>query len=131
VLERIYQRSPAFRAQCERIAAATNLRVTVRVNTAIPSRCRAFTILTRRGDRMVAQVHLPPTHGLVELVAHEFEHVLEHIEGVDLKRLARVKGSGVHELEGRVFETDRAQRAGRLVLAEMERRDRRADDVAD
>ena len=29
VLERIYTRSPAFRAQCERIAAADNLRVTV------------------------------------------------------------------------------------------------------
>jgi hypothetical protein len=122
VLERIYQRSPAFRAQCERIADASHLRVTVRVNTAIPSRCRAFTIMTRRGDRIMADVHLPLTNGLVELVAHEFEHVIEQIEGLDLKRLARIKGSGVHELEGRVFETDRAQRAGRAVLAEMERR---------
>jgi hypothetical protein len=131
VLERIYERSPAFRAQCERIAAASHMRVTVRINTAIPSRCRAFTIMTRRGYDIVADVHLPPTNGLIELVAHEFEHVIEQIEGLDLKRLARVKGSGVHELEGRVFETDRAQRAGRVVLAEMERRDRVANDVAD
>ena len=32
-----------------------------------------------------------------------------------------MKGSGVHEREGRVFETDRAQAAGRVVAAEMSR----------
>ena len=131
VLERIYQRSPAFRAQCERIAAASQLRVKVRVNTAIPSRCRAFTIVTRRRHAIVADVHLPPTNGLVEMVAHEFEHVIEQIEGLDLKRLARVKGAGVHEVEGRAFETDRAQRAGRVVIGEMEHGERPARDVAD
>jgi hypothetical protein len=57
---------------------------------------------------------------LIELIGHEFEHLLEQIEGLDLKRLARVKGSGVRVLEGRVFETDRAQAAGRLVAAEMD-----------
>ncbi len=127
VLERIYQRSPVFRAQCDRISGADNLRVTVRVDTAIRSQCRAFTIVTRQGDDIVAQVHLPPTNGLIELVAHEFEHVLEQIEGLDLKRLARIKGSGVRELEGRVFETDRAQQAGRVVELEVSRRPRTAD----
>ncbi|HUP40024.1 MAG TPA: hypothetical protein VM115_07890 [Vicinamibacterales bacterium] len=131
VVERIYRRSPVFRAQCERIARADHLRVMVRIDTAIPARCRAFTIVKRQGYAIVADVHLPPSNGLVELVAHEFEHVLEQIEGLDLKRLARVKGSGVHELEGRVFETDRAQRAGRLVIAEMERAVRPANDLAD
>ena len=124
VLERIYDRSPAFRAQCERIASAGNLRVTVRIDTSIPSRCRAFTIIHRRGRTIRAYVHLPPTSGLIELVAHEFEHLLEQIEGLDLKRLARVKGSGVHESDGQVFETDRAQAAGRVVAAEMSRQPR-------
>ncbi len=119
VLERIYDRSPAFRAQCERIAGADNLRVTVRIDTSIPSRCRAFTIIHRRGRTLRAEVHLPPTSGLIELVAHEFEHLLEQIEGLDLRRLARVKGSGVHESDVQVFETDRAQAAGRVVAAEM------------
>ena len=118
VIRRIYARSPAFRAQCERIASADNLRVTVRIDTSIPSRCRAFTIVRRRGYEIYADVHLPPSSGLTELVAHEFEHVLEQIEGLDLRRLARVKGSGVRMLEGRLFETDRAQAAGRVVAAE-------------
>jgi hypothetical protein len=118
VLGRIYDRSPVFRAQCERIASADNLRVTVRIDTSIPSRCRAFTIVWRRGYEIYADVHLPPSSGLTELVAHEFEHVLEQIEGLDLRRLARVKGSGVRMLEGEVFETDRAQAAGRVVAAE-------------
>ena len=86
MLERIYDRSPAFRAQCERIASAGNLRVKIRIDTSIPSRCRAFTIVQRRGRSIFADVHLPPTSSLIELVAHEFEHLLEQIEGLDLRR---------------------------------------------
>ena len=121
VLGRIYDRSPAFRAQCERIASATNLRVRVRIDTSIPGYCRAFTIIQRRGGDIRADVHLPPTSDLIELVGHEFEHLLEQIEGLDLRRLVRVKGSGVHEVDGRVFETERAQAAGRVVAAEAGR----------
>jgi hypothetical protein len=120
VLERIYQRSATFRAQCERIAGADNLRVTIRIDTAIPGRCRAYTIVQRRGYDIAADVRLPAGRELIELIGHEFEHLLEQIEGLDLKRLARIKGSGVRELEGRVFETDRAQAAGRLVAAEID-----------
>jgi hypothetical protein len=127
VLERIYQRSATFRAQCERIAGADHVRVRMRIDTAIPSRCRAYTIVRRRGYDIVADVHLPPTSALIELIGHEFEHLLEQIEGLDLKRLAGVKGSGVRALEGRVFETDRAQAAGRLVAAEASRPVRAAD----
>ena len=61
VIRRIYDRSPAFRAQCERIARAGNLRVRVRIDTAIPSRCRAFTIVQRQGHDIRADVHLPPS----------------------------------------------------------------------
>ena len=122
VLRRMYDRSPTFRAQCERIARADNLRVTVRIDTRIPSRCRAFTIVRRQGYDIHAEMHLPASNALIELVGHEFEHVIEQIEGLNLKRLARVKGSGVREAEPRVFETDRAQLAGRVVAAEVERR---------
>ena len=118
ILERIYDRSPAFRAQCERIGKASRLRVRVRIDTAIPSRCRAFTIIHRRGTEIRADVHLPVSSHLTELVAHEFEHVIEQIEGLNLRKLARAKGSGVHEMDRQVFETDRAQAAGRVVAAE-------------
>jgi hypothetical protein len=120
VLQRIYERSATFRMQCERIAAADRLRVTIRIDTAIPRRCRAYTIVQRRGYDIVADVRLPPGNGLIELIGHEFEHLVEQIEGLDLKRLARVRGSGVRMQEGEFFETDRAQAAGRLVAAEMD-----------
>jgi hypothetical protein len=118
----IYDKSPSFRAQLARIAEANNLRVTVQIDPSIPGRCRAFTIVQRRGQKIRAEIHLPPSSDHAELLAHEFEHVLEQIEGVDLRRLARVKDSGVHELEDLVFETDRAQAAGRIVKAETTRR---------
>ena len=38
---RIYDGSPTFRAQCDRIAETDNLRITVRINPKIPARCRA------------------------------------------------------------------------------------------
>jgi hypothetical protein len=91
----IYDRSPSFRAQCERIAGADNLRVTVRIDPSIPGRCRAFTVVQQRGRQIRAEVHLPPSSDHAELLAHEFEHILEQIEGIDLRRLARVKASGV------------------------------------
>ncbi len=117
----IHDRSPIFRAQCARIAEAENLRVTVRIDPSIPNRCRAFTIVQRRGHQIRAEVHLPPSTDHAELLAHEFEHILEQIDGLDLRRLARVKRSGVYQLEYAVFETDRAQMAGRLVRAETRR----------
>lgn len=120
-LQRIYERAPSFRAQCARIAAAKGLRVTVRIDPSVPSRCRAFTRLRRSGEKMFADVHLRPSSDHAEMLAHEFEHILEQIEGLDLHTLSRVKGSGVREIEYAVFETDRAQAAGESVAAEAGR----------
>lgn len=130
-IRRIYERSPTFRAQCERIAAADNVRISMRIDTAIPHHCRAFTVVERRHGQIRADVHLPPSSDLAELLAHEFEHLLEQIEGLDLRKLARVKGSGVREVEYELFETDRAQAAGRVVAAEAGRWTRPAEVVAD
>jgi hypothetical protein len=121
LLEQVYDRSPTFRAQCARIANAPNLRVRVRIDPSISSRFRAFTVVSRSGFEIRAEVHLPPSSDHSELVAHEFEHLLEQIEGLNLQRLVRVKGSGVHEVERALFETDRAQAAGRVVLEETQR----------
>ena len=71
-----------------------------------------------------AEVHLPPGSNLTELVAHEFEHVIEQIEGINLRKLAGKKDSGVREVEGKAFETDRAQKAGLVVAAEASARSR-------
>lgn len=121
MIRRVYDQSPAFRAQCDRIAEAVNLRISLRIDSAIPFHCRAFTVVQRRGRAIRAQVHLPPSSDHSELLAHEFEHLLEQIEGLDLRKLSRVRGSGVREVERELFETDRAQAAGRLVAGEAGR----------
>jgi hypothetical protein len=121
-IRRIYDRSATFRAQCERIARAHHLRIRVRLDTAIPHTCRAFTVVQRRPGKIDADVHLPPSADHSELLAHEFEHLLEQLEGIDLRRLARVKRSGVREIAHELFETDRAQAVGRIVAAEAGQR---------
>jgi len=121
VVRRIYELSPAFRAQCDRIAETANMRVTVQIDAAIPAHCRAFTVVQRRGRTIRAHVHLRPGSDHAELLAHEFEHLLEQIEGVDVRKLSRMRGSGVREVERELFETDRAQAAGRVVAGEAGR----------
>src|SRR5688572_5884552 len=128
VLQRLKVRSPTFRTQCDRLADARNLRVIVKVDVSIPRRCRAFTIIRRYGHQIRADVHVPPGRGLTELIAHEFEHVLEQVEGVDLRLLARTRGSGVREVERELFETERAVRVGRIV-ADEDYRERNAREV--
>jgi len=86
----------------------------------MPSRCRAFTSVRRHGRQITADVNVPPSRSLIEFVAHEFEHLLEQVEGLDLRALARVRGSGVREMERELFETDRAIKAGRLVAEEAD-----------
>lgn len=119
VLARVYRGSATFRAQCERISAADTLSVNVRLDTTIPSSYQAFTMICRRGHAMRANVHLPPaTMAIAELAGHEFEHILEQLDGLNLRMLAHVRGSGVRESSFDVYETTRAQRAGQTVAAE-------------
>lgn len=119
---RLSERSPTFKTQCDRIAAAPHLRVRITIDTHMPNYCRAFTVISRTGQQLRADVHLPASADHAELMAHEFEHLLEQIEGLDLRQLARVRGSGVREIERELFESDRAQAAGRIVAAEARRR---------
>ena len=54
----------------------------------------------------------------VELLGHEFEHVLEHIDGVDLR--ADAARGRAQLLAGGAYETRRATEAGLQVLREYE-----------
>lgn len=120
-LQHIHDRSPTFRTQCERVGAARHLRVRIRLNSNIPSLCRAYTVVRRTGRLLDAEMHLPFGNDRIELVAHEFEHLLEQIEGLNMRRLSRVRGSGVREVQREMFESDRATAAGRVVAAEVRR----------
>ena len=122
MLESMLRRSPTFRRQCVRIAAERLL--TVRIEIALPSAgydARATTRITRSEiGRLTAVVQIK-FKDVEELIAHEFEHIIEQLDGVDLAAHASQRHTGVTEVgRGRhVFETARAKRAGAKVLAEL------------
>jgi hypothetical protein len=125
VIAGMCQRAPTFRQQLVRLARQTSLAVTVSPGVfATGGRARARTAMTRvDGQLRRAIVEVPDCDSadVVELVAHEFEHILEQLDGVDLNAWAG--RSGVHRITGEdrdgPFETERARQVGRLVAGEF------------
>ena len=115
----MYNQSATFRAQCDRLARAQNFRVSIQADPNIPLSCRAYTIIRRRRGMLCAEVPLPVSRAFAELIAHEFEHIIEQLEHVDLHKLSMVRGSGVSRVGFDLFETDRAQLAGTIVVQEL------------
>jgi len=117
--------SPTFRRQCLRITNALGLTVVLRqFLTRPPDRLRARTSFwTARDGRRYATVEIGPLDDQVELIAHEIEHVIERLDGVDLRARAALPGTGVHRCDGAddTFETIRATRAGLAVAQEVRR----------
>ena len=120
VVEGMRQRSPTFRRQIARIEAAQPFRVRVlpedrvRPTTGVDART-VFTF--DRGALVSAHIYLRMT--TTERLAHEMEHIVEQLDGIDLQRQA---GNGVvWKSHDNSFETSRAIRAGRLVAHEVAR----------
>lgn len=68
-----------------------------------------------------AAVRLRLVGQAAELVAHEFEHVLEYVEGLNYRAAAQHQSGQVWMVSGGHFETTRAIAAGRRVATEMAR----------
>jgi Tol biopolymer transport system component len=118
VFERLWEASPTFRRQCARIAAARSL--TVRVlpedRPKQPS-ILARSALTFRGASLTsADVYVDPTPDAPQLLAHEFEHILEQLDGVNL---AEQVGNGAVWSANNHFETQRAAEAGWRAAREL------------
>jgi hypothetical protein len=118
-------RSRTFRQQCRRIGRASDLVVRVRRSfpQERPGDSAANTTIVRRRDGVIeATVLLGAAADAVELIAHEFEHILEQLDDIDLETLRRRPRTGVY-LNGPSsrFETERAIAAGRRVAAEVSR----------
>jgi hypothetical protein len=122
LVESMLQRSPTFRLQCRRIANAGHLEVTLRVagNRRI-ERARAVTRIVKEKHRLHASIEVLSLEGLPELIAHELEHVIEQLDGIDLPSRAARSGGDVRPSSGEAFETTRALRVGRTVAEELER----------
>ena len=122
VVEGMYQRSPAFRRQVARISVARTVRVRV-----LPEDRRrptagvdAYTEFTFDGGILVrAQVYLRMTPQVPRFIAHEMEHILEQLEGIDLR--AQDGNGVVWKSNDTTFETRRAIAAGLLVELEIAR----------
>jgi hypothetical protein len=124
ILERMRERSAAFRRQCARVAGAPYLTV-VLIPAAAPVQLQAaaWTTITRgpRGE-LKALIRVPPTSRAPELIAHELEHVIEQLDGIDLPGKARLRSAGVHLVDGgapETYETERATKIGLLVAREF------------
>jgi hypothetical protein len=124
LVSRLLARSTTFREQCARLGRAGSLTIEIKAeivgNRDAP---RAWTKIVRSANgRLHATVSVTPTDRPAELIAHEFEHVLEQLDGVDLLALSRVRRSGVRECEcghADAFETTRAIKTGRRVSQEV------------
>ena len=122
IVQEMLHRSATFRRQCSRIGRHHSLYVTVEP-ALHPVRYAVGATTTISRDALGgldAEVRLAGQGELVELIAHEFEHILEQLDGVDLAAMASRPGTGVHAVpDGGHFETERAAAAGRRVASEV------------
>jgi hypothetical protein len=114
-------RSATFRRQWNVVTGRRGVHLTVFLTDGVlvPA-CRARTTIKKYSSGLLlAVVVIPPKGDYPELLAHELEHVIEQIEGVDLAALARSGSTGVRERPDGAFETARAQNVGLVVAMEL------------
>jgi hypothetical protein len=124
IVREICRRSPTFRRQLIRLADAPGLVVTVATRRVRhSSHAEASTRFAREHGllrRAEVEIGRVDKASLVELIAHELEHVLEQLDGVNLPQLAQGPGvSANHHQRGRSFETARAKQIGLDVATEF------------
>ena len=115
----MWEQSPSFRRQCERIARESML--TVRVHLFAESRAADATtrLVNRPGSGLEANVYLGQPTRVIELFAHELEHVIERLEGIDVGQVARRLPDQVWITGDGIYETRRAIHSGRTVASEV------------
>lgn len=124
VVEIMWRRSPTFRRQCARIAKASFLTVSVRMESADVAGARASARIERRSTGTLhATVQVGKSDDLAELLAHELEHIIEQLDGVDLPAMAARRVSGVYRTRDNGYDTIRAIRAGARVAHELRNAD--------
>jgi hypothetical protein len=115
----MWLRSPTFRRQCARLGENPFVIVTIGLTTHA-SNGRAESHMSRHDNRTSATIEIdfkwPDL--FVEHIAHELEHILEDIDGVDHLRLAREGLDGIVKI-GETYETARARAVGRKVAREV------------
>lgn len=117
LVRRMWHQSPTFRRQCARLAEHPEVTVHVELTVGVQD-ARARARLEHHTRRAVVQLEWRAPERYVEYIAHELEHVLEQLDGVDLPGVARRGVDGV-VLQAGEYETVRAQSVGRTVAGEV------------
>lgn len=114
-------RSSTFREQCRRLASAPWMHIAVRQGPYFMDRhgFRAYSIIQRPQPRLfIVVVTLQASADPALWVGHEFEHLLEQLDEVDVRKQADTLRDAWHTRQGMV-ETGRAVRAGYRILSEV------------
>lgn len=120
LVESMADRSATFRRQLTRIASEPGLTIDLEFVPRIIG-ARAETRMVRQVDRLDARIQVARLEDRIELIAHEIEHVIEQMDGVDLAAASAAGDIGIYSVSGsgKVFETDRAARIGLSVAQEV------------
>ena len=123
-IEIMLRRSATFRQQCQRLDVPV-LRVQIHSDPLLIDRpIRARSVIRRsESGGFTATVAIAAFGDPTEWLAHEFEHIIEQLDGVRVPQLALSGAAAWRTGEG-MFETERALRVGRLVRHEVSRADR-------
>jgi hypothetical protein len=118
-------RSPAFRRRLQQIGQTPTFRARIRFVariTATPLAVAQTAFSHAANGGLFADIQIPTRLVFdrqdVRMIAHEIEHVMEQIEGIDLHALARTPHSGVYRVYDTrkpLYETDRATLFGQIV----------------
>jgi hypothetical protein len=125
IMREMWTASPSFRSQCARIARAHDGRVVVEIRRQPSYEFQAVSNIARKGIAWRAKVEVYLDAKLVEMIGHEFEHIVEQIDSVDLARVAKQGLDGV-VIGSSHFETARAVAAGKRIAQEYLRRGKQA-----
>lgn len=115
------ERSGTFLGQCRRLATAPWVHVMVRLGPYFLDRhgYRAYSTIQRPQSKLlIAVVTLQASADPSLWIGHEFEHLVEQIDEVDVLRQASVLRDAWHTRNGMV-ETGRAVRAGYRIFDEV------------
>jgi hypothetical protein len=122
LVDRMWATSPTFRRQCARLGESS---VVITVEFGLPRHltgaAHAWTRMKFR-DGIVAEAFVLLAFEAADPLAHELEHVLEHVDGVDVRDAVQRGVRGAHRTDQGDLETARAMAIGKAVAREMRER---------
>lgn len=119
-VQQMLSRSEAFRRQCDALAAQPQVYVRVQLALyGLPPSLYARTDVQRTvAGPLIATVRIQSGVNWSEWIGHEFEHILEQVEGIRAKDF-RDNNGGRWESSVEMYESSRAILAGRTIRIQM------------